>query len=588
MNETNSINEALPTSGHSPMYVMHKFFARKQEDVIREYIQTYSNEGDVVFDPFCGSGVMVAEALRLGRKAVGVDINPVAIFITKNTVKKTSSTERIVDEFKQIELEIKQDIEELYQTTCRKCGKIVSAICFTWKNRDLIDVRYECSHHGRLISPVNDVDLDLLKKIEDGAVSEFFDDRRGCRYWYPTNSLYYSDGTPFLKKERFNAINDMFTQRNLVALAKLLTRINEITDSDLKEAFRFAFSSITHLASTMTPVRPSRPFSSAWVQQSYWYVTNNMESNVWKLFERAVIKRQGLIKAKEDLPKDFEDKQEVKKFDELAKREEYAYMLIQSSINDLEEIPEESIDCVITDPPYGHSIQYGELLYMWGSWLQLMENFDEIARGEIVKNPRQEKDDMEYEQMMRKAFRKIFQLLKPGRYCIVTFHNPSLKYRNILFRSVLLSGFEFEKIVYQPPPRASVKSLLQPIGSQRGDYFFRFRKPKKKKKLSYKPIKMNNVEELIVDITRKIIMDRGKPIHHTDIQNALDPILYEELKKSDLLMTFNPEGVERILQKHIGEVFQLVDLDPIRIGNKTFQPKGWWLIDPHLHEKKKE
>ena len=39
MKKINFINEALPTSGHLPMYVMHKFFTRKQEDVIREYIQ---------------------------------------------------------------------------------------------------------------------------------------------------------------------------------------------------------------------------------------------------------------------------------------------------------------------------------------------------------------------------------------------------------------------------------------------------------------------------------------------------------------------------------------------------------------------
>ncbi|MFX0015234.1 MAG: DNA methyltransferase [Promethearchaeota archaeon] len=579
MNESDSINEALPTSGHLPMYIMHKFFARKQEDVIREYIQTYSKEREIVLDPFCGSGVMIGESLRLGRKAIGVDINPVSIFITRNTINKTSSIERIFEEFKQIEVEIKQDINKLYQTACRKCGERVFAICFTWQKRELVDVRYECSHHGKLIDPVNDEDLQILKLIEEGAVSEFFYDTGKCRYWYPRQKLYYSDGTPFLKKERFNAIDDMFTKRNLIALAKLLNRINKITDCKLREAYRFAFSSITHLASKMTPVRPSRPFSSAWVQQSYWYVTNNMESNVWKLFESAIIKRQGLIKAKENLPRSFEQKRETTNFDELMEENDYVYMLLQSSINDLAEIPKRSVDCVITDPPYGHSIQYGELLYMWGCWLQLMDNFDEIAGGEIVANPRQKKDDIRYEQMLKRAFKKIFQLLKPEGYCIVTFHNPSLKYRNILFRSVMLSGFEFEKIVYQPPPRASAKSLLQPYGSQRGDYFFRFRKPKKNSKFSYSPVTINKVEELIVNIAKQIIMDRGKPIHNTEIQNLLDPILYENLRKMNLLMEFNPESIEKVLKKYEGKVFELVDIE-FRMGNQKLRGKGWWVNIP--------
>ena len=79
------IEESVPTSGHSPMYVMHKFFGRKQGGVIREYIKNYTQKkGEIVLDPFCGSGVMIGEALHLGRKAIGIDLNPVSIFITKN------------------------------------------------------------------------------------------------------------------------------------------------------------------------------------------------------------------------------------------------------------------------------------------------------------------------------------------------------------------------------------------------------------------------------------------------------------------------------------------------------------------------
>ena len=180
--------------------------------------------------------------------------------------------------------------------------------------------------------------------------------------------------------------------------------------------------------------------------------------------------------------------------------------------------------------------------------------------------------------MLTTAFKKIFQWLKPGGYCIVTFHNPNLKYRNILFRSVLQNGFEFEKIVYQPPPRASAKSLLQPFGSQRGDYFFRFKKPKERKEISYESIEANQVEELIVDIIKRIIREKGEPIHYSDIQNALDPILYEELTNSNLLMDFHPENVEKILKRKLGEIFELVDIKMTGIGNQKLQGKGWWLI----------
>ncbi|MFX1515130.1 MAG: DNA methyltransferase [Promethearchaeota archaeon] len=578
MTKKEFINDALPTSGHTPMYIMHKFFARKQEDVIREYIQTFSKKGDIVCDPFCGSGVMIGEAIRLSRKAIGIDINPVSIFITRNTLKHISDIERIVEEFNRVAADVKTDITELYQTTCRNCGKSVSAICFTWKNRECIDVRYECSQHGRTISPVNNEDLQLQKKIDNGKIAQFFDKIGNCHYWYPIDKLYYDDKRPFLKKEQYNSVDELFSTRNLISLAKLFDRIKRIEDLELQELFKFAFTSMTHLASKMTPVRPSRPFSSAWVQQSYWYCPQHMESNVWYLFERAVLGRQGLIKAKESIFTDFKDLTECASFNELVNGKENDHLLIGSSINEVEEIKDNSIDLIITDPPYGYSIQYGELLYMWGSWLQILDNFPAIARQEIIVNPRQKKTDVEYERMLTIAFTKIFQWLKPGGYCIITFHNPNLKYRNILFRSALLNGFEFEKIVYQPPPRASAKSLLQPFGSQRGDYFFRFKKPKEKIEISYESIEESQVEELIVDITKKIITERGEPIHYTDIQNVIDPILYEELKKSHLLIDFNPENIETILRKHVGKTFKLVDITMTGIGNQKLQGRGWSLI----------
>src|SRR5579863_6208970 len=61
------------------------FFAKKPWPVVQEYIRYYTKPGDLVCDPFAGSGVTPVEALVLGRRTVAGDINPVARFITQMT-----------------------------------------------------------------------------------------------------------------------------------------------------------------------------------------------------------------------------------------------------------------------------------------------------------------------------------------------------------------------------------------------------------------------------------------------------------------------------------------------------------------------
>src|SRR5258708_1240143 len=63
----------------------HNFYrypARFSPLFVREVISQCSSPGDVVLDPFMGGGTTIVEALSLGRKAVGVDINSLAHFVT--------------------------------------------------------------------------------------------------------------------------------------------------------------------------------------------------------------------------------------------------------------------------------------------------------------------------------------------------------------------------------------------------------------------------------------------------------------------------------------------------------------------------
>lgn len=51
-----------------------------------------TDEGDIVFDPFVGTGTTAVAAKRLGRKYIGIDIDPLYIKISEKNLKQAQET----------------------------------------------------------------------------------------------------------------------------------------------------------------------------------------------------------------------------------------------------------------------------------------------------------------------------------------------------------------------------------------------------------------------------------------------------------------------------------------------------------------
>lgn len=62
---------------------IHPYPARMVPQIARRLIQEYSEAGDIVLDPMCGSGTVLTEARLAGRNSIGFDINPHALLISK-------------------------------------------------------------------------------------------------------------------------------------------------------------------------------------------------------------------------------------------------------------------------------------------------------------------------------------------------------------------------------------------------------------------------------------------------------------------------------------------------------------------------
>lgn len=60
---------------------VHGYFTKQSWDIVQAYIKNFTQPGDIVLDPFGGSGVTAIEAMMTRRHAINVDINPLAIFM---------------------------------------------------------------------------------------------------------------------------------------------------------------------------------------------------------------------------------------------------------------------------------------------------------------------------------------------------------------------------------------------------------------------------------------------------------------------------------------------------------------------------
>jgi hypothetical protein len=281
------------------MYVWHKYWSRKTWNVVGEFIRTYCPPNEIVLDPFAGSGVVAIEAARNNRRAIVVDLNPVANLITEVTLRPLDLV-KFKEAFDRIETEVRAKIEKLYAIHCLNCKNTLICNAFVREGDKLLQVRYpKCPHCGYRCTNCTPTEADVE------ALNQF--EKHEPKGWYPKNRLYYDDGEPFKEKQKFNSLDELFTRRNLQALIWLYEAIEKEPNTHVREALLVTFTSMLHLCTRMMPVGDPKPtnhyayFSSpGWTQHSYWTAGRYMEQAVWDKFENAAVGHQGMVNAKKE------------------------------------------------------------------------------------------------------------------------------------------------------------------------------------------------------------------------------------------------------------------------------------------------
>jgi len=130
-----------------PIYHIHKWWATRLGSVFRaivlgaltppktniwkEFYNIHKLNDKIVLDPFMGSGTTLGEALKLGAKAIGCDINPVSTFQVRQAFTSIPE-ERLHSTFKALETSVAKDIRQYYQTTDPETNEIIPVLYYFW------------------------------------------------------------------------------------------------------------------------------------------------------------------------------------------------------------------------------------------------------------------------------------------------------------------------------------------------------------------------------------------------------------------------------------------------------------------------
>ncbi|HKM76875.1 MAG TPA: DNA methyltransferase [Candidatus Bathyarchaeia archaeon] len=507
---------------HTPVYTMHKYFARRPWNVFNQLISHYSSPGDIVLDPFAGGGVTVVESLKLRRRVVGVDVNPLAIYIASMETRPLD-LHSFEETFSQLKAKLKDEICSLYVTRCEKCNELAIADWIEWdENKQWpIRLKYGCDKCGNAAQKATSkADRELAEKI-DHDFSRLIQQRK---LWYPETSIPTGDKSHSLITQGFHFFHELFTKRNLIALAILFDAINGLQDTDERDFLKFAFSSSLKWTSRLSHLRGR--IVEGWAMHAYWVYPKSLEINVWNTFER---RTNALTRGKRYSSEHIGDYcRFAHAFSDIASGAATCLLLNRSSAQ--LPLPADSVDTIITDPPYGGNVNYGELSDFW--WVWLSGGATAEKRHEAVINRTQGKTIDEYEEILVNVFSECYRVLKPERCLVSTFNSKDIRVVASFVKATSIAGFSLhpEGLLYQKPirPYATTFHAMQ-IGAFVGDFIFTFLKtevPSSVTKIELIDLK-SRLDELMTETSKDEAAETKLRIR---VYRALIPFLADRAK----------------------------------------------------------
>lgn len=119
-------------------------------------------------------------------------------------------------------------------------------------------------------------------------------------------------------------------------------------------------------------------------------------------------------------------------------------------------LPDNSVDYIFTDPPFGHNIQYSELNLSLEGILGVVSS----SKSDLVVNEVADKGIDFYRRLIKRAFSEYYRVLKPGRWITVEFSNTQASIWNSIQTALAESGFVIASVAALDKSRGGMHSTL--------------------------------------------------------------------------------------------------------------------------------
>ncbi len=364
---------------------------------------------------------------------------------------------------------------------CPYCGQLWTIDQATWLRTEpsfiILSFRGLVSKHKRHLQigvlgrrrPVARLDQIKLEAI----------DNDGIPYWFPRTDLIPGEEGNRLINNGLTTVDTLYTRRNLRALAALWSSTTNVATPRIQAALRFLFTSVcVGLCSKLTRYNFGKRGNGSMAARLF-LPHFQCESNVMRVIEGKV----------DDLTKYFSNVSPNS-----------ACSILTLPAQSIYPLPDNSVDFIFTDPPFGRNIAYSELNILWEAWLGTAT---EVSNEAITSNARKWGNEG-YNKKMAFAFVEMFRVLKPGRYAMIEFNNRDPELFEGIKAAATGAGFVIRNMLLLDKDQKTfkqVQGILRGEGILDKDVIFNLTKPSSS--ISLTSVGEMDLERQVADAVRQ-------------------------------------------------------------------------------------